>query len=163
MPNLLYLFVKIFIEMKMCKVHTIKKTGNYVRLFALLITGILIIQSCEDTNDKTNDPRDNITDTWQCKETSEVFKQTTYTVDITKSSSDSTKILIDNFYQIGPGSKVSAKLNGSGLSIASQTLDGFTISGSGTISSNYKTINLTYTVNDGAGIDHVTAVYTKIQ
>jgi hypothetical protein len=163
MSNLLYLFVKIFIEIKMSKVHTIKKTGNYVRLFALLVTAILITQSCEDTNDKTNDPRDNITDTWQCKETSEVFKQTTYTVDITKSYSDSTKIFIDNFYQIGVGSKVSAKLSNSSLTIPNQTLDGFTITGSGSVTNSYKTINLSYTVNDGSGTDHVTAVYTKIQ
>jgi hypothetical protein len=35
------------------------------------------------------------------------------------------------------------------------------INGSGVVSSNYKTINWTYKVNYGSGIDNVTAVYTR--
>jgi hypothetical protein len=63
---------------------------------------------------------------------------------------------------MGAGNKVTAKLSGLTLSIPNQTVDGFAITGSGTISSNYKTINWTYTVNDGAEVDHATAVYSKI-
>ncbi len=137
------------------------KRGNYVRLIVILVVSSIFAISCEDKTDQKIGV-DNITDTWQCKENSTSYGQSTYTVDITKSSADSTKILIDNFYQMGAGIKVTAKLSGFTLNIASQTVDGFTIAGSGTISSNYKTVNWTYTVNDGAEVDRVTAVYSRI-
>jgi hypothetical protein len=137
------------------------KRGNYVRLIAILVACSILTLSCEDTTDQKSGVN-NITDTWQCKETSTTYGQSTYSVNITKSSTDSTKVFIDNFYQMGAGNKVTAKLSGLTLSIPNQTVDGFAITGSGTISSNYKTINWTYTVNDGAEVDHATAVYSKI-
>jgi hypothetical protein len=146
--------------MNLSKLYTTMKTGNIVRLIALLLLFTMITISCEDDTE-TDDPRDKITDSWKCQEKSAVFGETTYTVDITKSSSDSSMVLIDNFYQLGAGIKVKAKLNGLSLTIAKQTIDGNLITGSGSISSGYKTITWSYTVDDGGGKDNVTATYSK--
>jgi hypothetical protein len=100
---------------------------------------------------------------WTCDEQSEVFKATaeTYAVTLSADADNNSGLIIDNFY----GLNTSAKANVSGMSITipDQNVEGgFSVSGSGTISSGYGKINLTYTVDDGSGtVDHVTAVYTK--
>jgi len=56
-----------------------------------------------------------------------------------------------------------ATVAGMNLILSNQMIEGgFTVYGSGTISSNYKEISFSYTVDDGSGTaDHCTAVYTK--
>jgi hypothetical protein len=139
------------------KVHTTRKTGNYVRYFVIILIFSMIIVACQ----KENTGPESILGQWSCKETSQVFEVTNYTVDISRSSTDSTKIFIENFYQLGSSYSVTAKINGLNISIPSQTVDGNQISGSGTISSGYDKINWTYNVVSGSTTDHVTAVYTK--
>jgi hypothetical protein len=147
----------------MNKVYTKGQIRNYVRLLVLFLLLSAITISCEDET-ATDDPRDKIVDTWNCKENGSISGTTSYAVEISKSPSDSTKVFIDNFYGLGPGIKVTAKMNGLSLIISSQTVDGNLISGSGSISSSYKTISWTYKVNDGGGeIDNVTAAYSRIQ
>jgi hypothetical protein len=143
------------------KVRTTRKTGNYVRYFAITILLAAFVASCQKLDSGSDDVRDNLLGSWSCKETSQSFGITNFVVDISKSTTDTTKIFIDNFYQLGTGTDVYAKINGFSLTIPSQTVDGHQFSGTGTISSNYKTINLTYAVVTGSETDHATAVYTK--
>jgi hypothetical protein len=121
--------------------------------------------------------RDRIEGQWTCDETSHIYKSTEsetshiykstesiYVVYIDPDPSDTTKVIISNFYNLGFDIYVYAKINSLNLSISQQTTkDGFKIlSGSGGISSNYKEINWSYRVDDGSGeIDNVTATYTK--
>ncbi|UCG26743.1 MAG: hypothetical protein JSV24_07110 [Bacteroidales bacterium] len=120
---------------------------------------IMFLISCETLEELEYD---SIFDTWLCEENSEVFGNSTYYVDISEHSSDSTVIIIDNFYNLGYGIEVTAQKSGLSLTIPSQVADGNTITGNGYISANYRTINFSYTVNDGSGeLDHVTAVYTR--
>jgi hypothetical protein len=139
------------------KVHTTRKTGNYVRYFVIVLMFSMVIVACQ----KENSGPESILGKWSCKENSQVFEVTNYTVDISRSSTDSTKIFIENFYQLGSSYSVTAKINGLNISIPNQTVDGNQISGSGTISSAYDKINWTYSVVAGSTTDHVTAVYTK--
>jgi hypothetical protein len=144
------------------KVHTTRKTRNYVRYFIYSILLAVTVFSCKPIdNPETNDPRDKIIDVWNCRETSQTYGVTNYTIEISKSTTDSTKIFIDNFYQLGKGTSISAKMNGLSIIIPSQTVDGNLISGSGTIKSDYTTINLSYTSKVGTDTDNVTAVYSK--
>jgi hypothetical protein len=143
------------------KVRTTRKTGNYVRYFLATLILAAFVASCQKIDTGSDDPRDNLLGTWNCKETSQSFGVTNFTIEISKSTTDTTKILIDNFYQLGNSFSVYAKINGMNLTIPSQSVDGNQISGSGTISSNYNTINWTYNVLTGTTTDHVTAVYTK--
>jgi len=128
--------------------------------FLLSISVILILLgACEALE---NLGPDSIYDTWYCVETSVDFKETHYYVDLSKHPSEEGKIIIDNFYDLGYGLEVTANLAGLTITIPAQIVDGNSISGTGKISANYKTIDFTYNVDDGGGtIDHVTAVYSK--
>jgi len=126
-------------------------------LFVLLF-GILL-NSCESLEDYGPE---SIYDTWYCIEDSEIYGQTNYYVDLSKHPSEDGKIILDNFYSLGLGLEVIAGLSGLSIVIPSQVVDGNTIAGSGSIASDYKTINFTYTVDDGGEVDHVTAQFKRL-
>jgi hypothetical protein len=127
-------------------------------LVFILLAGIALT-SCESLEEYGPD---SIYDTWYCIETSDVYGQTNYYVDLSKHPSEDGKIILDNFYNLGMGLEVIAELSGLSIIIPSQVVDGNTIAGSGSIASDYKTINFTYTVNDGGAVDHVTAQYKRL-
>ena len=126
---------------------------------------ILTLASCELAQELTGSAATvaKLEGEWTCDEQSEIFKATAeiYTVTISADADNPSGVIIDNFYGLNVPAK--ATVSGMGLIISNQTIgDGFAISGSGTISSDYKEINFTYTVDDGSGTsDHCTAVYTK--
>ncbi len=140
----------------------------------LIILNIILISlftSClpdEDVIPDTDDPRDKIVDTWDCAEISPTYGETNYMVDISKYEDDDSEVVLSNFYGLGAWSSLSATMSGFKLTISSQTIEGHLISGNGTISSNYKTINWTYEVielnksgNDEKFSETVTATYTR--
>ena len=137
------------------------------KVFFLIFLSFLIFpQSCELAGELTGAAATvaKLEGEWSCDEQSEIYKSTSevYSVTLSPDADNSSGVIIDNFY----GLSVAAKANVSGMSliIPNQSLEGgFEVSGSGTISSNYREIDLNYTVDDGSGqVDHVTAVYTKI-
>lgn len=146
--------------MEYIKRRTTRKTGNYVRFFVFAALLAAFFVSCEKQDTEAEDPRDVIVGTWSCSE-SYGTNQQSYQVIISKSASDSTRILVSNFNLLGKDIDVYAKLTGLNLNIPSQSVDGFQISGSGTVASSHEKINLTYTVNTGSEIEHWTAVYIK--
>ncbi|HEY4784910.1 MAG TPA: hypothetical protein VIH57_02625 [Bacteroidales bacterium] len=147
--------------MKNSKVRTIGKTGNYVRFLIGSIIFIMVAISCQKIDTGSDDPRDNLLGKWSCSEDGQIFGHQNYEVEITKSSNDSTKIFISGFYLGNGALEIYANLKNLNLTIPSQTVDGYQISGNGIVSSNYRTINWTYTVISGSETDHLTAVYTK--
>jgi hypothetical protein len=128
------------------------------KLVFILLAGMALI-SCESLEEFGPD---SIYDTWYCIETSEIYGQTNYYVDLSKHPSEEGKIILDNFYNLGLGLEVIAELSGLSIVIPSQVVDGNTITGNGSIASDYKTINFMYTVNDGGEVDHVTAQYKRL-
>jgi hypothetical protein len=128
---------------------------------------LAVTLSCEELeNLNTGDVRDKLEGQWRCDETSEIFKSTAeiFSVYISPHPTDSTKVLIDNFYELGYNVSAVATVSNRNLYINTQTVgDGFTIIGSGTISSSYNEIEWNYSVEDGSGaVDNVTATYTKL-
>jgi hypothetical protein len=139
-----------------------------LKIPSIIIIALLMLYSCEliDDNPGSGSVRDRIEGQWRCDENSQIYKstQSIYWVYIDPDLYDSTRVIISNFYNLGNDIYVFARVNNYNLSIYSQiTDDGYTIlSGSGTISSNYKNISWTYKVDDGSGeIDNVTATYTR--
>ncbi len=124
----------------------------------VLFSGV-VLNSCESLEEYGPD---SIYDTWYCVENSELFGQTSFYVDLSKHPSEDGKIILDNFYNLGLGKEVIANLSGLSISIPSQVVDGNTIAGSGTIASDYKTINFTYTVDDGGDVDNVAAQFKRL-
>ena len=140
-----------------------KKHAHY--LFKSSIVAIVVaitLISCE-TGDPVgpNDNRDNLIGQWFCTETpvSPPGSNVTFNVNITKDVNDTTKIKISNFSSLS-GFTV-ATVNGNSMSIASQNVDGNTVSGSGSYSPGTDKINLSYSVNDGLTNQTYTAVYSK--
>jgi hypothetical protein len=139
-------------------------TASKFVLLAFIIP-FLFTWSCETIDELTGSAATvaKLEGEWTCDEQSEIFKATAevYTVTLSADADNNAGVIIDNFY----GLNASAKANVSGMSLIIPNQDvegGFSVSGSGTISSNFEKINLTYTVDDGSGtVDHVTAVYTK--
>ncbi len=131
-----------------------------------------MMYSCNPDDDNidnvSDDARDKITATYDCNETSQIYAKSTnninshYIVEISKDTSTTDKVYIANFYNLGLDKDVTASMSGLNLTISNQTTDGITFNGTGVIASNYKTIDLKYTADDGSGqIDTVTATYTK--
>jgi hypothetical protein len=129
-------------------------------LISLMIIISIIINSCtpDNTSPNSTDLRDKITDTWNVSETTGPYcpPPQSFQVDIAKDPNNSNRIILDNFFGLGYGKDVYAIMSNLQLTIPTQTLnitqnDTWIFSGSGTIASNYKTITLNYTADDGNG------------
>ncbi|MBK9479322.1 MAG: hypothetical protein IPP56_05630 [Bacteroidetes bacterium] len=137
--------------------------GKIIAVFAAL----LLVVGCasEDDSEVTPiDERDKYIGTWSCAENSSNSGSSTFDVVIRKNSNSTNQLYIDNFYLLGSSHSALVDKSGTSLNIATQSISGNTVQGSGTINSDTK-INLTYTVNDGSGgssaINSCTAVLSK--
>ncbi len=144
----------------MNKVCTTKNTGKYVRFSLIVLSLSLIVLSCEKQNDFA-DERDNITGSWKCQETDNSNKTINFESIISKNSTDSMKIWVNNFSGLGSGIKVSVGMGGYLLTIPQQTVDNNKISGSGIVSNTYNRIDWTYYINDAGVNEKFTATYTR--
>jgi hypothetical protein len=133
-------------------------------IFPVLLCAVLFVASCKKDEQEppasTGDPRDKFIATWTCQENSQVNSTSTFSVHISKSTTDSTEILFENLYNYGFNFKPYAQVNGNNFVIPSQVISGNTIQGSGSLTGN-NTINMSYTVNDGSTVDNATAVLSK--
>lgn len=131
-------------------------------------TLVLILASCakDDNNNPqspsspSSDPRDPYVAYWNVSENSAVVGPSTHTVNIVKSTSNSNEVLLNNFSGLSVSAR--ASISGNYLTIPYQQLGsiGFA-SGSGTLSANTSSINMTYTTIINANRDSLTAIYTK--
>jgi hypothetical protein len=108
--------------------------------------------------------------TWKVDEQSQSFKNSNavYSVNIRIAPEDSSRIIISNFYQLGSTAEAIGKVEDSRIILLSDQNISYAgvaytiISGSGTISDDYRNIDWQYKVDDGSGdVDNVTAIYTK--
>jgi hypothetical protein len=142
----------------------LQSTARKLFLLAFIIP-FLFTYSCETIDTLTGSAATvaKLEGDWTCDETSEIFKATTevYTVTLSADADNDAGVIIDNFYGLNASAK--AKVSGMSFIIPNQNVEGgFSVSGSGAISSNFEKITLSYEVDDGSGtVDHVTAVYTK--
>ncbi len=131
-------------------------------LILMCVFSGLIFVSCEKDDDVFVDPVEKFLGKWKCEEDSEVYGPGyNYDVEITRNPGNSSEVLIANFYMQGSREQAIALVAGSSLIIQEQTIcdDTIIIEGSGTYSNGE--INLTYTANDGADLDNVTARYYR--
>ncbi|MBA7559646.1 hypothetical protein ES708_01261 [subsurface metagenome] len=132
-----------------------------------IILVMLLVTSCdfgEDIDpDNSDDPRDNIVDTWRSTEISAIYGKSSYLVDIAKEPLDSTEVVLSNFYNLGIDTEVKGTLNGYKIYISIQVVNGNEISGEGTIAGDFSVINFEYDVEDGSGEeDNVSAEFNRI-
>lgn len=132
-----------------------------ISLFIILIilSGIAFFDSCNpDENTNPNaDARDNYLGTWRVQEAGKA--KLTYEVQISADPNNSTQVLIGNFYNFGI--EPYALVTSSNITVPSQSFGKFVqVYGSGTLSGSK--ITWTYYVNNGADLDTIHSVYTKL-
>lgn len=144
-----------------------------INLLAGIFLFTIIVSSCDDILNTSTDAEiaAELEGQWKCDETSSQYKSTSdnqspdviYDIYIYLSDTDSTLVHIDNFYELGNNVTASARVSGSSITLINEELDGFTVRGSGTLSSDLKTITWLYYVDDGSGdTDEVSATYTFV-
>lgn len=132
-----------------------------IKLLGILFFALFLV-SCEETDGiNPEDDRDAFLGTWNVDET---CLRIPYQVTIIKDPSNSSQVIITNFWLIGTGEKAPyAIVAGSHIEIPQQNIfndEKTTVKGSGTL--NKKIIEWEYSVNDGADLYSCTATYEKI-
>ena len=132
------------------------KTATILFLFAMA----LFISGCVKDSSTTPEPgRDSFLGSWSV---SESYTKLTYEVTISVDPNSTNGVLIAGFANTLPtGPSAGAVVSGSKITLdANQVIDGLKLNGGGSLSG--KTINWSYTIDDGANLLHATAVYTKL-
>ncbi len=137
------------------------KTKKILSILALLFVTLGIISCENDLLNGSTDMREKLVKKWSVTENSSSFGKQDYEVVIDTDASDSTKILLMNFSQMGLDNNIKATLNGNILTLVEKTVNGLTYRGGATISSDYKTITWNFQVNDGNGWEDYTATFTE--
>lgn len=132
--------------------------------FYLSITALLILNACKEEEvivvpEGQTDYATAYTGIWNVNENSSVYGQTAYEIIVDRSNNNT--IIMRNFYSLTYDVGTSATVTESSILINQQTVNGQSINGSGSLINNKKTMNLTYTANDGSGPDNCTATATK--
>lgn len=132
--------------------------------FNLLICSFTLFSCAEASKDDDDlnpdtDQRDKFVGYWTANENSALAGTNSHTVNIIKSTNNSSEILLNNFSGLSVSAR--ASVNNNLLTIPFQQIGqiGFT-KGSGTLTS-ASNISLSYTTTTGTSRDSSTAVYTK--
>lgn len=134
--------------------------------FSIASAGLFLASCASDKKDDpqapspSTDARDPYIAYWNVSENSATVGPSTHTVNIVKSTTNSNEVLLNNFSGLSVSAR--ASVSGNHLTIPYQQLGsiGFA-SGSGTLSTNTSSINMTYTTIINANRDSLTAIYTK--
>ena len=139
------------------KQFLMKSIYSRLSIFALIV----FMFSCTDDFDPTDlaDDRDAFLGSWNVAES---CAKDNYSVTIIKDPSNSSQVLIQNFWHISNCSNPPyAIIAGTNMVMPSQSIcnDAFEVDGSGKLEKGK--ITMTYTVNDGADLFNCSATLTK--
>ena len=135
-----------------------KQNSNSLILLTAIV--LLTFSACELLDDPLpTDARDNFVGTWAVNETSSLYGINNYTVVIRYDPNSSSQVLMSNFYHFGDEIDTYAIPTAGSLTVPQQEVCNHTVKGTGILTKN--TITWSYSVNDGADLDQVTAVFTK--
>jgi PBP1b-binding outer membrane lipoprotein LpoB len=145
---------------------TMKKLINFTIIVSAIFVASCASDKKEDPISPSTDTRDKFIAHWNVTENSTTSTTpNSYTVNVTKSNSSSSSIIIENFYGLTTYT-VYATVNNNNFTIPYQQIKNSTSStigfaaGSGTLI-NSTNINLTYTTAIATNRDSCTATYTK--
>ena len=134
------------------------------RLLLLCTTSLLLLTACDELipDPGGGDVISALEDNWRVEEESQVFATSNYIVEIERHPSDSSRVYVDNFYNVDATAGV--VVSNRSLNIPDQVMDGgYRVYGTGTVSRDNESISWQYTIDDGSGeLDNVTAVYTRL-
>jgi hypothetical protein len=113
----------------------------------------------EGTNCETVS-RAKIIASYSVAETCSITGAANYSVAITTSGTDIAKVLITPFAGY-PGLTATATIDGNSLTIPSQTVSGYTFSGTGTVNNAGASITMNYTITAGGQTESCPGTWTK--
>ena len=138
-----------------------KLTKQLLFLMLFLLIGLISCQPDEEI-DPNEDPRDKFVGSWTCKESSIIWGNTTFTVEISLDSSNTNRVLMKNFYHLGTDEEPYGIVSNYNIILPLQYVCDNTIQINGTGDMiNKNRIDWIYYSDDGADLDTVTAVFTK--
>lgn len=133
-----------------------------VFLSILFVIMISMAASCEGDSNKVDDNRDNIASSWHATLDDGAVPEE-YEVAITKDDIDETKVKLSNFVNNGEENVAYAILTGFNLTVPEQTVGNATVSGDGTVTSDYQSISWNITIDgDSYTMDFVPGGITKV-
>ncbi len=118
------------------------KIKFYLGLF--LSVFVLMSATCQDDPDDVTDKRDNIVGSWHANIDDGAVNED-YVVEISKDEADATKIKMTNFFN--KGGVTVATITGYNLTVAEQSIEGYTVFADGTISESYQEITWNITID----------------
>ena len=127
----------------------------------MVIFATFAVCTSEDPSPSPADPRESFVGNWMVNETG---MKRTFECTITLDQSSTTRVLISNFAGSGPTSNPAvAEVSGNTINLIPDQVigDGWIINGGGVLSGSNK-INWSYTLNNGADLFSLTAVFTRI-
>jgi hypothetical protein len=138
------------------------KSANYT-IYLIFLAGILSLTGCtkeENTGTDPTDARSAFLGRWSVNET---WTKLTYEVNISADPGSSNGVFIFNFANTGSSSiPAAATVSGTSILLDPDQVIGedWIINGSGTLKD--PKINWNYTINNGADLIVVTAIYTRL-
>ena len=123
----------------------------------LIVLFFLVINSCQKDNSGS---QNDYTGSWHCYESTKLSGINNYEVSIDNDPSNSSQVLINNFYNLGSDQNAQAIATETGLTLLNQTVLGDKISGSG-VYINKNKLTWSYNVIVGGETDIVYATYTR--
>jgi hypothetical protein len=128
-------------------------------LFCLPV--VFLLSSCTEEEPETpdTDVREKFLGAWTVSEEVAGASTGTYPATVTLDSTNTSRIRIANIYNLGNGQSVLATVASNSLDIATQTVSGITIGGSGSFVASSFVLN--YTANDGSQTESVKATYSR--
>jgi len=132
--------------------------------FSLLVTSFSTCENDEFDPDPNADARDDIAIKWNCEayevtDAGQTFAGS-YEVLIKKSETVDNEIILTNFNNWGDASEVVAILTSSTITFKTQTVEGYNLTGDGTISDQIQEITWDYTLDDGIEILNYKATFS---
>ena len=137
-----------------------KKLLLFLSLPAIVLS--IMLSSCAQEEDPPpTDDRDKFVGSWTCPEQSTQNGPSTFTIHINKSTSNTSQILIENFYAAGFSNSATANVSGSSFSASGQPYTSFTITSLSGTSTGASTLTMNYIIQNGSIYDTCSAACTK--
>jgi hypothetical protein len=137
-----------------------KNPLNFLASFLLLTTILSGCTADSPSPPPSGDARDTYVGNWSVSETE---LKLNYEVSIEIDTSSSTKVFIYNFANSGTADPAVAVVSGNTITLVSDQVigDGWIINGGGALAGSSK-ITWAYTLNEGATLHQLSAVYSKL-
>ncbi len=139
------------------------KRRCHTLLKATLVIAAFCFFACRDADswDIGYDDSSPYLGTWHCTELNSLLIQTNFDVQFTKHTIDSSLVNLTNFNNNGKGFAPDMRVVSNTFTLPAQTVQGYTLSGSGIYSFEQKQINMSYNVAFGSMDEHYTAVFKR--